>query len=228
MCSLHSKMTNYQSIPRGDFKSLKLSDLYTEMLEDMYQAVTKADQWSYLSRPDVPGKELCPHCEGERDCSGKVYVSSRCMCVGMCRVCEGKGELQIGYGRMTPQSQKIDEYLAYGGHSGSSYSGCMAEMAYIAKNGWGAYVSLRGVKEPSLKEFVNSLEKSPTAHAIIPDLDEQLAGMRQYIKAVEDAQKDPSTWKKSAGFPYPCSCHRAKGLEGWCGVAGFGVPGCEH
>ena len=63
---------------------------------------------------------------------------------------------------------------------------------------------------------------------MISDLDEQLAGMRQYIKAVEDAQKDPSTWKKSAGFPYPCSCHRAKGLEGWCGVAGFGVPGCEH
>jgi hypothetical protein len=27
----------------------------------------------------------------------------------------------------------------------------------------------------------------------------------------------------------PCPCRRAKGLTfGWCGVAGGGVPGCEH
>ena len=27
----------------------------------------------------------------------------------------------------------------------------------------------------------------------------------------------------------PCPCRKARGLEdGWCGVAGGGVPGCEH
>jgi hypothetical protein len=43
------------TIAEGDFKSLKLSDLDCEMLEDAYQAVTKANRWSFLRRPDVPG-----------------------------------------------------------------------------------------------------------------------------------------------------------------------------
>ena len=25
-----------------------------------------------------------------------------------------------------------------------------------------------------------------------------------------------------------CHCHAEKGLPGWCGVAGGGVPGCDH
>ena len=27
----------------------------------------------------------------------------------------------------------------------------------------------------------------------------------------------------------PCTCRKEKGLtKGWCAIAGFGVPGCEH
>ena len=26
----------------------------------------------------------------------------------------------------------------------------------------------------------------------------------------------------------PCFCHKIKGLKGWCGVAGGGVPACDH
>lgn len=30
-------------------------------------------------------------------------------------------------------------------------------------------------------------------------------------------------------FPYPCLCRRQQGFkEGWCGVAGGGVPACDH
>ena len=25
-----------------------------------------------------------------------------------------------------------------------------------------------------------------------------------------------------------CFCHKNKGLPGWCGVAGGGVPACDH
>ena len=25
-----------------------------------------------------------------------------------------------------------------------------------------------------------------------------------------------------------CFCHKIKGLPGWCGVAGGGVPACDH
>lgn len=31
-----------------------------------------------------------------------------------------------------------------------------------------------------------------------------------------------------SNFPYPCACRAAKGLTGWCGVAGGGVPACDH
>ncbi len=80
----------------------------------------------------------------------------------------------------------------------------------------------------SLTAFANAIQKDPGMRAQIPDIDEQVGGMLRYAKAVEDAKNDPSSWKKSNGFPYPCPCHKAQGKEGWCGVAGFGVPACEH
>ena len=33
---------------------------------------------------------------------------------------------------------------------------------------------------------------------------------------------------RKPAFPYPCACRAAKGLSGWCGVAGGGVPACDH
>ena len=40
-----------------------------------------------------------------------------------------------------------------------------------------------------------------------------------------EAHKDMVIAKRGA----PCPCRRAKGkLTAWCGVAGGGVPGCEH
>jgi hypothetical protein len=78
------------------------------------------------------------------------------------------------------------------------------------------------------RAFFAALASDPVARSIIPDMDEQMDGVNRYFNAVEKAKKDPATWRQSAGFPYPCTCHRAQGKEGWCGVAGFGVPGCEH
>ena len=52
-------------------------------------------------------------------------------------------------------------------------------------------------------------------------------------KAISDLANDlkisefskPITISKLA----PCSCRKASGLiDGWCSVAGGGVPGCEH
>lgn len=80
----------------------------------------------------------------------------------------------------------------------------------------------------NLTQFANAIQNDPGMRAQIPDIDEQVAGLHRYAQAVEDAQKNPESWKKSNGFPYPCPCHKAQGKEGWCGVAGFGVPACEH
>ena len=238
-------MAKYSNIVLGDFTSLQVSEVELEMLQDGYQAVTKADQWSYLRGPNIPGTRGCPHCEGNKDCSGKITNEFKCFCTGNCRVCQGKGELENGFARSTAQLDTIDKYMKYTGHSGSSYSWTMSNMDYIAKKGWPAYVALKGVKSSPLRTlattlsfaasapkdltaFANAIQKDPAMREQIPYMDEQVAGIHQYVKAVEDAQKDPSTWKKSAGFPYPCSCHRAQGKEGWCGVAGFGVPACDH
>ncbi len=50
-------------------------------------------------------------------------------------------------------------------------------------------------------------------------------GWDAYSKVILD-KYGPAASKKA--FPYPCPCHLAQGKEGWCGVAGFGVPACEH
>lgn len=34
--------------------------------------------------------------------------------------------------------------------------------------------------------------------------------------------------KKESGFKNQCPCHMQKNLPGWCGVAGGGVPACDH
>ena len=37
-----------------------------------------------------------------------------------------------------------------------------------------------------------------------------------------------STSSAPASVATTCPCHRLKGKTGWCGVAGFGVPACDH
>lgn len=77
--------------------------------------------------------------------------------------------------------------------------------------------------------FFKALSADPTARAMIPDMDEQMKNVGTFFEAVEKAKTDPASWRQSAGFPYPCSCRRAQGKEGWCGVAGLaGVPACEY
>lgn len=46
------KMT---TISEGNFNSLPIDKWDREMLEDAYKAVTKANRWDFLRRPDVPG-----------------------------------------------------------------------------------------------------------------------------------------------------------------------------
>lgn len=143
----------------------------------------------------------------------------------------------------------------YSGHSGASYGQTMRTLEFIAKRGWDTFAkemldrfgpspaaqltkTVEAVKTvdrflasnpPSeLSAFADAIQKDPGMRASIPDIDEQAEGLRRYAKALEDKKKDPTTWRQSNGFPYPCPCHRAQKKEGWCGVAGFGVPACEH
>lgn len=49
-----NKMSNV--IQTGDFSALKLDEWDRTMVEDAYKAVTLANRWDFLRRPDVPGK----------------------------------------------------------------------------------------------------------------------------------------------------------------------------
>ena len=43
------------AVARGCFRALKMSPVEHVFLEDAFQAVTKANQWRFLARPDIPG-----------------------------------------------------------------------------------------------------------------------------------------------------------------------------
>lgn len=154
------------TISEGDFKSLPLSDWEREMLADAYQAVTTTNSWDFLRRQDVPGP------------NGFIFSS-------------------------LPQMKEIALCMNYQGHSGASYGITMRQLEYIAKKGWAEYVKQfypqkppeSETKMPSLESFVKTLETDTLVKQMILNLDKQLAGMRGYTKAVEDAKNVPKLWQ---------------------------------
>ena len=137
-------------ITDGNFSALLLDEQSRVMLEDAYQAVTKANRWGYLKRPDVPGAKSCAHCNG-KNCTGRYMdvLNARCMCVDRCRVCQGKGSLEQGFMMLdSPELKDINIHMEYDGHSGSSYGWTMRQMESIAKKGWTAYVARVGARPP--------------------------------------------------------------------------------
>lgn len=93
----------------------------------------------------------------------------------------------------------INAEMVYDGHSGASYAWTMRQMESIAKRGWTAYVNdTRGAI--AMKQL---------------RIEEKLA-----LERSERAMPMQSS---------VCGCRLAKGYtSGWCGVAGGGVPACDH
>lgn len=135
---------------------------------------------------------------------------------------EGKGFM---FSTPTGKMKEIHDAVleSYGGHGGGSYADTMRLLQYIAKVGWTEYETER---KQQIQEQQEKIEKEKE---IERRRNQQYQDyMNQYRKQMaeyQEAQKPPVQKK---AFPYPCPCHMAKGLEGWCGVAGFGVPACDH
>jgi hypothetical protein len=95
----------------------------------------------------------------------------------------------------------ISTEMTYDGHSGSSYAWTMRQMEAIAKKGWETYtneVRAHRALEQLRAEEADARRRSERAHA-----------MPTYGSA--------------------CPCRSATGYtSGWCGVAGGGVPACDH
>ena len=109
----------------------------------------------------------------------------------------------------------INKKIEYGGHSGSSYGWTMRQVEYIAKNGFDAYVDLMnyGPNAPA-RSIPNTRPPTP-----IPDV-------------LPVVSIPPIHNRANTGGAMPrnlCMCRSQRGFtEGWCGVAGGGVPACEH
>ncbi len=100
------------------------------------------------------------------------------------------------------REEKIRAALAKGCTGGYPCAGCLARKNMLVEE-WQAEQADKRAKEEA---FMNS----PT--------------WRENVPVVSETNVPP----KKSNFPYPCACHRAKGLDGWCGVAGGGVPACDH
>jgi hypothetical protein len=98
-----------------------------------------------------------------------------------------------------PNLKRIDKAMKFDGHSGSSYGWTMRNMESIAKHGWEAHKSkVRAARE------TERLEK--------------------WAKEIQTKNRE----LRESSAP-PCYCRAMQGYtSGWCGVAGGGVPGCDH
>lgn len=95
----------------------------------------------------------------------------------------------------------INAEMVYDGHSGASYAWVMRQMEAIAKKGWDVY-----------REQV----------AVQRAMDQLKAEERALRRRVEEARAMPT-------YGSVCHCRAARGYtSGWCGVAGGGVPACDH
>ncbi len=108
-----------------------------------------------------------------------------------------------------PKMEEIQNAVlaVYGGHSGASYGMTMRNIEFIAKQGWDTYVQrvLHRRRDPGVGAGVEVVGTSSSAPSL-----------------------PAATAPAAASFPSTCPCYRAQGRVGWCGVAGGGVPACEH
>lgn len=93
---------------------------------------------------------------------------------------------------------RIEKEMKYGGHSGASYGWTMRVMEDIAKRGWDGHR--------------NAVRQARAEHELRKWATEQRKGTLEF----------PT-------YSGACPCRTRQGqTSGWCGVAGGGVPACEH
>lgn len=117
-----------------------------------------------------------------------------------------------------PNLARIDKEMKYGGHSGSSYGWTMRQMESIAKIGWEEHRN-RVREARANRELKEWAKQSETNRELKRWTQNQ--GVEQWIQDL------PRVLLPT--YNGACPCRRAQGhTSGWCGVAGGGVPGCEH
>ena len=154
-------------VPKGNFKALGIKDHECLMLEDAYQAVTAADKWSFLERPDVPGEggfmfsnwpemeEVSKHMKYDGHSGGSYGWTMRTM----------QRIAKVGwdsYAEEQIQTRKPEGAL---------------EIARTLDSFLGALPSL-----DNPVEFAKAMQKNEAMRRKIPDIDEQVLALEEFQK----------------------------------------------
>jgi hypothetical protein len=155
-------------ISEGDFKSLKLDDWSREMLEDAYKAVTKANRWAFLRRPDVPGPKGFMFSNWAEVKDIDTYM-------------EYGGHSGSSYGMVMRVMEYIakngwDTYVESVGRKHTPVAPAIVAAAAVDK-----FLQSNPATD-DLTAFANAMQSDPNMRARISDIDEQAEALKRFAE----------------------------------------------
>lgn len=163
------------TVSEGDFKSLPLDEWEREMLEDAYKAVTKANRWDFLRRPDVPGpngfmfsnwpqvKDIDSFMEYGGHSGGSYGCTMRAM----------EFIAKNGWDEYARDVQEQDKKRKEEEAKQKALNNLFKTASVVDEAMWSS-----SMKNPVA--FAESLRANPQVRAVIPDIDEQAAAMKKF------------------------------------------------
>ena len=177
--------TTKMTVAEGDFQSLKLDDWTREMVEDAYKAVTKANRWGFLRRPDVPGpngfmfsewpemKDIDTHMEYGGH-SGGSYGSTMRVMEFIAKWGWGTYVQKVG---VKPSAGPAPAPAPAPSPTPSKQIGNLLAAATAVDN-------FLATNPPTnnLMEFANALQRDEGMRQSIPDIDDQADAMQRFAE----------------------------------------------
>jgi hypothetical protein len=187
--------TTTTTIAEGDFKSLKISDWDREMLEDAYKAVTKANRWSFLKRPDVPGpngfmfsdwpevKDIDIHMEYGGHSGGSYGSTMRVMEYiaknGWESYVQQQQQQEQQQRKRKQQQQQQEEERKRKYEPATNQVNNLFRTATVM-GGAIQEAAQKGAMDPLA--FTQLLQANPEVRQVIPDIDDQAAAMKRFAE----------------------------------------------
>ena len=152
--------------PKGDFKALGIDDFECTMLDDAFKAVTAANMWDFLARPDVPGKD------------GFMF-SSWAEMKEIEKEMKYEGHSGSSYGWTMRQMEFIAKqgWDAYAEKFGKKPTPPVVEQLATVL---GFTSTLPNEALTDLNVFADAIQNNQAMRQMIPDIDQQAEGLRKF------------------------------------------------
>jgi hypothetical protein len=173
------------TIAEGDFKSLKISDWEREMLDDAYKAVTKANKWGFLRRPDVPGPKGFMFSDWPEMKDIDIFMeygghsgSSYGMTMRAMEFIAKNGWDAYAQNIQDQQRKKEEEERKRKEPASTKMNNLFQTAAVVDQVIHKA--AQKGEMDPLA--FTQMLQANPQIRAVIPDIDEQASAMKRFAE----------------------------------------------